>query len=318
MVKNEEKHLEKCLESVKDFVDEIIIVDTGSKDNTKEIVQRYTDKIFNFKWNNDFSKARNFSLSKATKKWILVLDADEIITKKDMKKIIRITNKTKENAFYLIQRNYTNDKSRSRWQFTNKSEETKHYEGYVRNPIIRLFRNNKGIKYSGPVHEVVDTSLKGPVKTLDIAIHHYYEEKSLQERQLKYLKIAENALKKKPSGRLYASAGAVHLHFTKDYEKSLEYFQKAADLNYKKSICLEGVAESLINLRRYKEAYDVYKKLAKSGYLTTTLCNNIANLLVMYKHYKEGLKFLKLAIKLGSPNRERIEKNIKAIEKIIH
>jgi glycosyltransferase involved in cell wall biosynthesis len=65
IVKNEEKVLRRCLDPVKGIVDEIIIVDTGSTDNTKEIAKDYTDKIFEFKWNNNFSEARNYAASKA-------------------------------------------------------------------------------------------------------------------------------------------------------------------------------------------------------------------------------------------------------------
>ena len=66
IVKNEEKVLARCLDSIADLMDEIIIVDTGSSDNTKEIAKKYTDKIYDFTWIDDFSAARNFAFSKAT------------------------------------------------------------------------------------------------------------------------------------------------------------------------------------------------------------------------------------------------------------
>lgn len=79
IVKDEEEYIEQCLNSVKDLVSEIIIVDTGSTDKTKVISKKFTDLIFDYKWENDFAKARNYSISKATKDWILFLDADEIL-----------------------------------------------------------------------------------------------------------------------------------------------------------------------------------------------------------------------------------------------
>src|SRR3990167_8792325 len=87
ITKNEEKWLEQCLNSVKEIVDEIIIVDTGSTDKTKEIAKKFNAKFFDFKWIGDFSAARNESLNHATKDWILVLDADETIAKEDLEKI---------------------------------------------------------------------------------------------------------------------------------------------------------------------------------------------------------------------------------------
>jgi len=80
IVKNEEKLLPDCLESIKDWVDEIILVDTGSTDKTKEIAEKYGAKIFDMEWRDDFSAARNFAISKATQEWIFTIDADEIVS----------------------------------------------------------------------------------------------------------------------------------------------------------------------------------------------------------------------------------------------
>jgi len=313
IVKDEQGNLEVCLKGVKEFVDEIIIVDTGSTDKTLEIARKFTSKVYAFKWIDDFSAARNFSLAKATCEWILVLDADEVI--KDMIKIKKIISNTDADGFFLIQRNYTNNRRRANWI----EDHSKNYEGYVANPILRLFKNRKGITYKGVVHEVVDFSCKGlNIMRTNIPIYHYYEEKSsnsLEERQLNYLRIAEKSLAIKPDGRLYAEAAAVLLHFAKDYAKALMYFQKAAEMGYQKNISLEGCAECYILLKKYEEAYSVYKKMVSSGYINSTLCNNMANLLIMHKHYRPALKFLKLALEKGNQNRERIIKNIEFIER---
>ena len=70
IVKNEERVLNRCLKSIADLMDEIIIVDTGSTDQTKEIARKYTENIYDFEWKDDFSAARNFAFSKATKDYI--------------------------------------------------------------------------------------------------------------------------------------------------------------------------------------------------------------------------------------------------------
>ena len=79
IVRDEEEVLGRCLESVKSTADEMIIVDTGSQDRTKEVAAQYTDKIYDFEWKEDFSAARNFSLSKGTKDYLMWLDADDIL-----------------------------------------------------------------------------------------------------------------------------------------------------------------------------------------------------------------------------------------------
>jgi glycosyltransferase involved in cell wall biosynthesis len=98
IVKNEEQFLNTCLESVKNFSDEIILVDTGSTDNTIEIAKKYTDKIFYYKWDNDFSKARNYSISKAKNNWVFIIDGDEYISSLEMQdKIIYFLNNFKDD-----------------------------------------------------------------------------------------------------------------------------------------------------------------------------------------------------------------------------
>jgi glycosyltransferase involved in cell wall biosynthesis len=89
IVKNEEKHLCDCLDSVKGVFDEIIIVDTGSNDDTKKIAEKYTDKIYDFEWIDDFSAARNFSFSKATSEYIMWLDADDILPEDTRNELIK-------------------------------------------------------------------------------------------------------------------------------------------------------------------------------------------------------------------------------------
>ena len=87
IVKNEEKVLKRCLSCVKHFADEIIVVDTGSTDKTKEIAKAETENVYDFKWVNDFSKARNFSFSKATCDFVMWVDADDVITEENVNKI---------------------------------------------------------------------------------------------------------------------------------------------------------------------------------------------------------------------------------------
>src|SRR5690625_2515683 len=90
IVKNEEKTIGRCLNSVHDLVDEIIIVDTGSKDQTKRLCRRFTDRLFDFKWVDNFSAARNFSFSHATQDFILWLDGDDVIGDHDRRKFERL------------------------------------------------------------------------------------------------------------------------------------------------------------------------------------------------------------------------------------
>lgn len=90
IVKNEEKVLARCLDSIAGLMDEMIIVDTGSTDRTKEIASRYTDKIYDFEWVDDFSAARNFSFSKAHMEYIYTADADEVVDKENYERFRKL------------------------------------------------------------------------------------------------------------------------------------------------------------------------------------------------------------------------------------
>lgn len=90
IVKDEEAVLSRCLDSLYDIMDEIIIVDTGSTDKTKEIARKYTDKIFDYKWCNDFADARNFAASKATGDYIYTADADEYLDAENRDKLCQL------------------------------------------------------------------------------------------------------------------------------------------------------------------------------------------------------------------------------------
>ena len=140
IIKNEEETIGRCLESVKDLVDEIIIVDTGSSDKSKEIVSKYTDKIYDFEWVDDFAKARNFSFSKATKDYIMWLDADDVMLEEDREKFKKLKSEMGSADIYKCIYNcsfYPNG------------------EPKVIQNRVRIVKREKNYKWVSPIHEVI-------------------------------------------------------------------------------------------------------------------------------------------------------------------
>ncbi|HWQ41401.1 MAG TPA: glycosyltransferase [Desulfosporosinus sp.] len=140
IVSNESANLANCLESVKDKVDEIIIVDTGSTDDTVSIAQRYTPNVYSFLWNNDFSAARSFALEHATCDWILALDADEEVQCRDSFSFNALINREKDKEAFLLP------------LLNPISDSTEEHNTFY---VLRLFRNNGKYKYVGQIHEQV-------------------------------------------------------------------------------------------------------------------------------------------------------------------
>lgn len=178
IAKNEQKNLANCLNSVKKIVDEIIIVDTGSTDKTKEIAKKFNAKLFDFKWVDGFSAARNESLKHAAKDWILVLDADEIIEKEDLIKIKNaIENLEKDIAgFQLEQRSYINNFFEGAVKNNSDFELAKVYPFYISHFLVRLFKNGLGIRFRHRVHELVEDSIiekNLKYKKIDVVLHHF-------------------------------------------------------------------------------------------------------------------------------------------------
>ena len=102
IVKNEEHNLAWCLNSVKDSVDEMIIVDTGSKDTTVDIAKQFDAKVYSYHWDDDFAAARNFSISKAIGDWILYLDADEELETNCCQRLKALANKPGIDGYFFL------------------------------------------------------------------------------------------------------------------------------------------------------------------------------------------------------------------------
>jgi glycosyltransferase involved in cell wall biosynthesis len=141
IVKDEEQCLARCLDSVKNIVDEIIIVDTGSTDNTVKIAEFYTEHVYHFEWINDFAAARNESIKHATGKWILVLDADEYLEPEAGQTLREFFQKEEPDVHIIYAMNVLN--------FLGKGGSTGVSEALVN----RVFPNHLGIRYHRPIHE---------------------------------------------------------------------------------------------------------------------------------------------------------------------
>ena len=142
IVRDEEKNLEQCINSIKQQIDEIIIVDTGSKDKTLQIAKNLGAKVYNFVWDNDFSAARNFALQQATGDWILNLNADHTFHG-DTQNVLKSALINNKYLGLMIEENQLDREGKE-----NLSER------------LLLFRNNCGFVFKGLVYEHPMNSLR--------------------------------------------------------------------------------------------------------------------------------------------------------------
>lgn len=223
IVKNESLYIKKCLESVKDLVDNMFIVDTGSTDSTKEICKQYTQNVYDFKWNDNFSDARNCALSKVGKEynWVLRLDGDEELPATQLTNVYNTIENGQADVFIFPITNILQIKP-----FKSILSKT-----------ARLFRNVEGIKFTGIVHEEIDESVKKlnlKITNFNGHILHYGYLKNantLDDKFKFYEKLALKEIEKDPNNFKPYYNLASHYCYLKDYTKAVEMYNKALALN---------------------------------------------------------------------------------------
>ncbi len=274
VVRNEEEMLAQALDSINGLADEIIVVDTGSTDKTKEIARGYTDKVYDFVWCDDFSKARNFSLSKATGDWILVLDADEVIAREDHDTIRALMRDQHFIGYAFRQVSYTNDLSQYHYtpliasdSFAKRYDSYRHgFSGYISCHIIRLFRSGHGIHFEGAVHESVDASCKqqGEIMKTELWLHHYQFERGIEfvkQKQLHYLGIYEKNLASYPDqARAHRDIASIYYTYCSDYEKARYYFEKSLALNDTHKKTYVGLGLCYLQQQRFHDALQIFTR----------------------------------------------------------
>lgn len=240
IVKNESEYLAECLESVKDIVNEIIVVDTGSEDETVEIAHAHGAKVYHYKWNNDFSGARNFALSKSNNDWVLYLDADERLDENSKDELKKLTS--------------TNIRAGIRCKIFNIDEVNKKPK---LQSSTRLFKNSKGIEFRGRAHEQIDDSLveKGyKIINSDLLINHvgYNIDKSgLRKKAKRNLTLLLEDYKNNPVGYI-AFQIANSYSILNQKEKAYQYYESAVN-DY--NLAFEYKAYSLSNIAEYRMQY---------------------------------------------------------------
>jgi glycosyltransferase involved in cell wall biosynthesis len=216
IVKDEEKNLPECLESVKDVVDEIIVVDTGSIDRTANIAQSFGAQVYHFKWCDDFAAARNESLRHATGDYILWLDADDRIEKSEAKRLEELKKrlpKAKDRAYAL--------------ELQSPRGGTVEDVSYQ----TRIFPNLPGVCFEGIIHEQVGFSLQRlgiPFECVPIKVTHYgYSDyKQLPEKAARNLSLLLRQSEKNPSDYVNQFHLAETYGVLGNKSKALEHFKK--------------------------------------------------------------------------------------------
>ncbi|MGK8429725.1 glycosyltransferase [Bacillus cereus] len=299
IVKNEEHCIEECLKHVYNLVDEIIIVDLGSSDNTINICKKYTKNVYCKTWNNHFAEARNFGIEKATKDWIFYLDADEVIEKIKPASLKELLKKTQATIISLPILNYVGE--------GNLIDNDQIFIFYQ----TRIFKNGIGMKFQGRVHETLcmpDEILESDIETLKINIHHFgylnpvvkFKKKNKRNTELLIAEI------RNPNPWIDYHI-ASELYREKFYNLAL-YFLNVTILKFIKN---KIKPPSLIYRLKYSIYFDagfiggIYPNIEKAillypDYVDLHYYKGLS--LFQLKNYTEALKTFELCLNLGEDN----------------
>jgi O-antigen biosynthesis protein len=307
IARNEAHVIEQAISSVASLVDEVIVVDTGSTDDTRSIVTRMGGKLLERPWDDDFSAPRNLSISEAKSDWILVLDADEAIASEQLPKFDELT-KLSGACFELTQRHYTNDHRLSdfrpvtgtfpRWE--------RQYLGFFESSLVRFFPNHEGLHYQGRVHELVEFSIshlnRHYIQRAGILLHHYGhtpEELARKNKHSLYGQLGRSKLTDTPNDwKGYYELG-VELNKPESREESVVAFRESLTRNPGYLPTWINLGYVLCELGRLQEAQQVLSRALQLDPASSEAFCNLGVVFMRSTDWKAAERCFRMAVKLN-------------------
>ena len=276
IVKNEEAVLTRCLDSIADLMDEIIIVDTGSTDRTKELAAKYTNKIYDFKWTSDFSAARNFSFSKATMEYIYTADADEILDDVNRERFLRLKSALLPEL-EIVQMKYVTET-----EFDTVLNAQKEYRP-------KLFKRLRTFTWVDPIHETV--RLNPVIFDSDIEILHRPQSLHSKRDFSIFIKAFEHDGQFSPKIRTMYAKELLKTGDKKDFMDAKPIFRmilenELSDDARKEASCV------LARVYRLEDNKDEFFKLTMKDMLTTPcaeICYELGTYFAAQRDYEEAV-----------------------------
>ena len=275
IAKNEESRIEQCLSSVKPCGFEIVVVDTGSTDRTKEIAARYADKVLDFAWCDDFSAARNFSLREASNNWIFMIDCDETIKEIDVEELNYFRKHLSDSVGSVSRENLV----------TENGVLTLNNIDYT-----ERFFNKKLYHYTGIIHEQL-TPIRGteiPNLLLQTTLLHTGYDMTPEERAVKYRRnftLLEKQAEMDPQNPyLYYQLGKT-CEILEDFSRACAYYDKGLEfdvdpelayvqamvVSYGNALLRSGQAETALG---FEGIYDEFSSVTDFVYLMGNIYND--------------------------------------------
>lgn len=283
IIKDEELVLDRCLTCAAAIADEIIVVDTGSADRSKEIAQKYTNNIYDFKWIHNFAAARNFAFSKGTMDYLMWLDADDVMLPQEIEKFKKFKEELGPETPMVMLPYHTAFDMHGNPTFTYYRE--------------RIVRRELGLKWIGEIHEVIPP-LPNALK-VDIAIEHRKEKESDPFRNIDIFErmIAENKPLEPRQQYYYARELFYHGRKAEATTALTKFLDEGKGWNENNIEACRVLAECHISMGDTKSAFAVlFRSFTYDLPRAETLCD-LGKLYMEQKDYKKAIYWYDLATK---------------------
>jgi glycosyltransferase involved in cell wall biosynthesis len=293
IAKNEEKDLPRCLRSVREVTDEIVVVDTGSTDRTVDIAKSFGASVYEFPWENNFSSAKNFALSKSSCDWVLLLDADEELEPSGGQKVLDFIRTTDLDGAHFTIVNYMGKQVS---------------DNYMLHLGFRLLRNNGAYQFSGEIHEQITLKDGGRAPerftTLDAKIYHYgYLEQEMREKKKhdRNVQILEKQLARNPEeGFTLFNLGNEYLT-EHNVQKALKLYEKAdrkkvpqqayvPHLLFRMANCYENLLQYDRAVKKLDEGLRLYPQCTDFEFLRACILRKAGRISMAIESYEKCMR----------------------------
>lgn len=292
IVCNEENYLAECLTGIRQTVDEIVIVDTGSTDQTREIAKQFTEKVYSFSWQNDFSAARNYAIEQSTGEWILSLDADEKL-QGDSNELRSVISRRPECAAFFLPLH---------------SQRTTTAGDFDRYAVLRLFRNLPAYRFAGKIHEQVMLEKPATVGTAPgpVIVHRMVLPRERNRKRNRNLGLLKKALRAEPENCFLQYYLGVEWLGLGQFSKALPYFLRVCSTLSDEHLLFRApaVRHTITCLMATGRGHDVdclCQEEIRRYPAYTDLFFDYGLLFIITGRYRDALQYFEKAVESGLP-----------------
>jgi tetratricopeptide (TPR) repeat protein len=306
--------LPQCLESVRDVVDQIVVADTGSRDLTVGIARSLGARVISIPWHSDFAEARNRCLDEVRSDWVLSLDADEVLEPAAGTRIQRLVSNSAITGYQVTIRNFVLSLQDRVWDKPAVPNDSplpagEIYPAYIDHQNVRLFRNERNVRFVGRVHESVGPSLlarKRPIAQANFLIYHFGLALSADARAKKntlYRDLGRQKLRDMPNdAQAHLELGLVEMDNFANLDEALQLFFRACQLNARLATAWFFQGLVLFRKERCSESLQCLAKAENLGHRTALVAETQGDCFYNLGAFPQSVTSYKTALRRDPAN----------------